>query len=157
MNIRIIGALILGLVVIGGLGYLLAFWEGPKPEQEQDVTTVKLYYYNAENDKDAEGNIQCSRQGLVSVEREVSQNETVIEDTIRLLLREELAAELPGVTLESAILENGVLTLEFADPQNKTVGGSCRVGILWFQIEATAKQFEGVEQVRFLPEELFQP
>lgn len=40
---------------------------------------------------------------------------------------------------------------------NKTNGGSCRAGILWFQIEATAKQFSEVKQVRFLPEELFQP
>ncbi|MFN3301828.1 MAG: hypothetical protein ACK413_02260 [Patescibacteria group bacterium] len=37
------------------------------------------------------------------------------------------------------------------------VGGACRVGILWFQIEETAKQFPGVEKVQFLPEEIFQP
>ena len=31
------------------------------------------------------------------------------------------------------------------------------VAILWFQIEATAKQFSNVTSVRFMPEELFQP
>jgi hypothetical protein len=54
-------------------------------------------------------------------------------------------------------LKNGVLTLEFEDAQNKAVGGACRVGVLWFQIEATAKQFPEVKEVRFLPKEIFQP
>ena len=64
---------------------------------------------------------------------------------------------LPVVALKSANLKSGVLTLEFSDPQNKTVGVSCRAGILWFQIEATAKQFPEVKSVKFVPEELFQP
>ena len=59
--------------------------------------------------------------------------------------------------IKGASLKDEVLTLEFNDPNGKTVGGSCRVGILWFQIEATAKQFPEVKEVRFLPEELFQP
>jgi hypothetical protein len=50
-----------------------------------------------------------------------------------------------------------VLTLEFNDPENKTSGGSCRSGILWAQIKKTAEQFDDVEEVRFQPEELFQP
>jgi len=36
-------------------------------------------------------------------------------------------------------------------------GGACRTGILRAQIEATAEQFDGVNQVRFIDEELFQP
>jgi hypothetical protein len=56
-----------------------------------------------------------------------------------------------------ANLKEGILTLEFADPQNKTGGGACRTGILRGQIETTAKQFDGVNEVRFIPEELFQP
>src|SRR3989344_2533369 len=125
-------------------------------------------YANPDNDKDSSGNIMCSRQGLVSVERQISYTAIPIQDAIRLLLQGNLTASelasgittefpLQGVELIGASLKNGILTLEFKDPQNKTGGGSCRVGILWFQIEATAKQFEGVEQVRFLPEELFQP
>jgi len=91
-----------------------------------------------------------------------------IQDAIRLLLAGELTEEeqaqgidteypLAGLLLKGASLKDGVLTLEFDDSQNRTVGGSCRVGILWFQIEATAKQFPEVQQVRFLPEEIFQP
>ena len=133
-----------------------------------ETRTIKLYYYNYELDRDESGNIACSRNGLVSVKREIPITQTPIQDAIKLLLLGELTEEervqgidteypLEGLSLKSASLKDGVLTLEFDDPNNKTVGGSCRVGILWFQIEATAKQFSEVKQVRFLPEEIFQP
>lgn len=135
-----------------------------------ETRTIKLYYYNPEKDKDETGNIKCSRDGLVPVEREIPITQTPIQDTIKLLLKgkENLTEDdiaqgidteypLEGLSLKGASLEDGVLTLEFDDPKNRTVGGSCRVGILWFQIEATAKQFPEVRDVRFLPEELFQP
>jgi hypothetical protein len=129
---------------------------------------VKLYYYNPNKDKDAQGNILASRKGLVAVDRQIPISITPIQDTVRLLLQGSLTqAEkalgitteypLPGVELKSADLKNGVLTLEFADPQNRTGGGSARVGVLWFQIEATAKQFPEVKDVKFKPAELFQP
>jgi hypothetical protein len=130
--------------------------------------TVKLYYYNPEKDKDGSGNIQCSRDGLVAVEREIPITGTPIQDTIELLISGQLTKEeksqgitteypLKGFSLKGASLKDGILTLEFEDPNYKTGGGSCRVGILWFQIEATAKQFPEVQEVKFLPEELFQP
>ena len=133
-----------------------------------ETRTIRLYYYNYELDKDESGNIACSRGGLVSLEREIPITQTPIQDAIKLLLLGELTAEeraqgidteypLEGLSLKGASLEDGVLTLEFDDSKNRTVGGSCRVGILWFQIEATAKQFSEVRQVRFLPEEIFQP
>ncbi|MDD5760443.1 MAG: Gmad2 immunoglobulin-like domain-containing protein [Candidatus Pacebacteria bacterium] len=132
---------------------------------------ILLYYYNPEKDKDKQGNVKCSRDGLVAIEREVSVNETSIIGVINLLLRgkENLTAEdkaqgitteypLEGFSLEEAVLKaDGTLVLTFSDPFNKTSGGSCRAGILWFQIEETAKQFEDVKKVEFLPEELFQP
>jgi hypothetical protein len=130
--------------------------------------TIKLYYYNPQLDKYESENILCSRQGLVAVERQIPVTTTPIQDTIRLLISGQLTAAekaqgitteypLEGFSLKGASLSNGVLALEFQDPNNKTGGGSCRVGILWFQIEATAKQFSEVQSVRFLPEELFQP
>jgi len=133
-----------------------------------ETRAVKLYYYNYELDRDEFGNIACSRNGLVAVERQIPITQTPIQDTIKLLLLGELTeAEraqgidteypLEELSLKGASLKDGVLTLEFDDSKNKTVGGSCRVGILWFQIEATAKQFPEVQQVRFLPEEIFQP
>lgn len=133
-----------------------------------EARTIKLYYYNYELDKDESGNIACSRNGLVPVERKIPITQTPIQDAIKLLLLGELTEEeraqgidteypLKGFFLEGASLKDGVLTLGFDDSENRAVGGSCRVGILWFQIEATAKQFSGVQQVRFLPEEIFQP
>ena len=137
-------------------------------EKTQTQQIVSLYYYNSGLDQDESGNIMCSRQGLVRVQRKIPVTQTPIQDTIKLLLRGELTNEergqgisteypLAGLSLDGASLKDGVLTLQFNDPNSKTGGGSCRVGILWFQIEATAKQFTGVQQVRFLPEELFQP
>lgn len=135
---------------------------------EEEMRQVFLYYYNPDSDKDQEGNILCSRQGVMPLQREIPVTITPIQDTIKLLLEGNLTQEernwgfdtefpLDGFSLESVSLADGILTLEFNDSENKTVGGSCRVGVLWFQIELTAKQFPEVEEVRFLPEELFQP
>jgi translocator protein len=129
---------------------------------------INLYYYNPELDKDESGNLMCSRAGLVAVEREIALSKTPIQDTLQLLLSGQLGEQeknqgisteypLEGFSLKGASLEDGTLTLEFTDLNNKTIGGSCRVGVLWFQIEETAKQFPEVEQVRFLPEDIFQP
>jgi hypothetical protein len=129
---------------------------------------VQLFYYDPAKDRDASGNVLCSRQGLVAIERAVSPD-SIVEDVVRLLLKGEItegeaaqgvSSEYPleGLSLVSAELAaKGVLTLTFDDAQNKTVGGACRVGVLWFQIEATALQFPGVASVTFMPEELFQP
>jgi len=135
-----------------------------------ETKTIKLYYYNPELDRDESGNIACSRNGLVAIERKIPITKTPIQDTINLLLKgkenlteaekaQGVTTEYPleGLSLKGALLKDGILTLEFDDSQNRTVGGACRVGILWFQIEATAKQFPEVQQVRFLPEEIFQP
>lgn len=143
------------------------------PVQFLEVASQKilLYYYNSEQDKDEEGNIKCSRDGLVPMEKEILVNKSSIKDVINLLLKgkENLSEDektqgitteypLEGFSLSSVNLKaGGILVLTFNDPLNKASGGSCRVGILWFQIEETAKQFSGVKEVQFLPEELFQP
>lgn len=137
---------------------------------EARTRAVKLFYYNSDKDKDPSGNIKCSRDGLVAVPREIPFTNTPVQDVVTLLLKgkenltqsefaQGISTEYPleGFSLKGALLRDGVLTLEFNDFQNKTVGGSCRVGILWFQIETTVKQFPEVKEVRFIPEELFQP
>jgi len=141
--------------------------EKEKNQTPQEIS-VFLYYYNSNLDKDESGNILCSRAGLVPLERKIPITQTPIQDTIRLLLKGEITDQeriqgvsteypLEGFSLKGASLKNEILTLEFEDSNNKTTGGSCRAGILWFQIEATAIQFSEVKEVRFLPEELFQP
>ena len=146
-------------------------FEVPIQFEEISYRKVLLYYYNPELDRDETGNTKCSRDGLVPIERDIPITKTPIQDTINLLLkgkenlteteiRQGITTEYPleGFSLsEVNFKEDGTLILKFNDPLNKTVGGSCRVGILWFQIEATAKQFSEVKRVEFLPEELFQP
>ncbi|MCX6813807.1 MAG: hypothetical protein NT078_01065, partial [Candidatus Azambacteria bacterium] len=108
---------------------------GEKPQAEK---SVKLFYYNPEKDMGDDGNTLCSRKGLLSVERKISITKTPIQDTIKLLLKGELSQSerdtgitteypLQGLLLKGTLLKDGVLTLEFDDPNNKTVGGSCRV------------------------------
>lgn len=129
---------------------------------------VSLYYYSEEQDQDDEGNVMCSAEGLVEVQRNIPLSDTPIQDTISLLIGGGLTTEdksqgisteypLEDFDLVGAALSDGVLTLEFSDPNNATNGGSCRASILWLQIEETAKQFEVVDEVEFKPEELFQP
>ncbi|PJB99639.1 MAG: hypothetical protein CO077_00650 [Candidatus Nealsonbacteria bacterium CG_4_9_14_0_8_um_filter_35_12] len=165
------------LILAGIVGYLITLkpiekvGEEIEKPRETKLRKVLLYYYNPENDKDESGNTMCSRKGLVAIEREITLTKTPIQDTINLLLKgkenltdfdraQGITTEYPleGFSLvETNFKEDGTLILKFNDPLNKTGGGSCRVGILWFQIEATAKQFSGVKKVQFLPEELFQP
>ncbi len=168
-----IGLILLGIVVLVGGGIWV--WRGAGeaesvvvPSVEPEVESIQLFYYSSERDKDATGNVLCSRQGLVAVTRTVPVASATPEGAVWLLLTGGLTAEeraaglsteypLSGVTLQSTTLNNGVLTLVLSDPENKTSGGACRAGVLWYQIEATAKQFAGVSEVRFMPEFLFQP
>lgn len=130
--------------------------------------TIQLYYYDPNEDTDADGNILCSASGLVAVERTIPMTQTPVQDAVRLLLRGELTSEeedrgvtteypLEGLELTEVSGTGETLTLHFDDPNNTTSGGSCRAGILWLQILETAKQFDGVEEVQFSPEFLFQP
>lgn len=129
---------------------------------------VKLFYYNQIRDKEIAEYIPCSPDAVLPVEREIAITKTPIQDTVKLLLEGELtdaekaagfATEFPlqGLRLTGASRKERVLTLQFDDPLNKTSGGSCRVRLLWAQIQKTAKQFHGVEEARFIPEWLFQP
>jgi hypothetical protein len=143
---------------------------GPACEFEQcpDTRRVQLFYYDAQRDMGPTGNLLCSAQGLVGVVRDIAVTKTPIGDTIRLLMRGELTADemrqgistefpLAGLSLVGASIRDQVLTLSFRDLGSKTSGGSCRVSILRAQIEATAKQFEEVTEVRFAPADVFQP
>jgi len=128
---------------------------------------VSLFYYNKNKDKDSSGNVLCSVSGLEEVTREIPISLTPVQDTIRLLIKGDLTKEekslgistefpLSGFELVSANISDNVLTLNFKDPGHMTTGGACRAGILWHQIEATAKQFGDFDSIKFSPEELFQ-
>ena len=170
---------VLSVVLLIGLVFALIFFtdffRAPAPPQDGSNNEgntlerqIQLYYYNPNNDKDGAGNVMCSRAGLVPVARRIPVTSTPVQDAVKLLLRGELLESeknagittefpLPALELVGADLDNGILTLEFSDPNNVTSGGACRAGILWFQVEVTAKQFPEVNEVRYLPETLFQP
>ena len=156
-RVRVVGTLVGSIVIVNSI----------TPVPVETGTHIKLYFYNPALDQ-GPGGVQCSRNGLVAVLRSIPETTTPLTDAVKLLLRGEISDEertsgiesefpLPGLALKSATITDGVATLTFDDPQNKTVGGSCRTGILWAQIEATAKQFPTVKSARFMPEELFQP
>ncbi|MBX4181641.1 GerMN domain-containing protein [Candidatus Parcubacteria bacterium] len=129
--------------------------------------SIKLYFYNESKDKDASGNVLCSAQGLVVVNRTTPLTNSPIQDAIKELLKGPSVSEktggttsefpLSGVTLTGANLSSGVLTLSFNDPQHKLNGGSCRVNVLRAQVEATAKQFGGVNSIRYQPAGTLEP
>lgn len=138
-------------------------FESTEEEIEQETRTISLYAYNPLLDDH-----QCSQEGFVRLERTLPQSTTPLADSIRLLITEALTEEekdqgitseypLPGFELISASITDGTATLTFNDPESQTVGGSCRVSILYKQIELTAKQFESVQDVVVTPEDLFQP
>ncbi|MFH1789929.1 MAG: Gmad2 immunoglobulin-like domain-containing protein [bacterium] len=133
----------------------------------EKMRKIFLYYYDPAADLDETENLKCSADGLVAVQREIPISKTPIQDTIKLLLLGKLTKQeqdqgitteypLEGVSLKQASLNNGILTLLFDDPMYKTTGGSCRVNVLWLQIEATAKQFTEVKEARFEPYDIFQ-
>ena len=137
----------------------------------QTSPQVSLYYYNPALDQDSSGNVQCTNAGLVPVQREASASlsgDALIEETIRMLISGTLTPDeraqgittqfpLEGLALTGSSLEDGQLTLAFEDLNFSTSGGACRATVLWAQIEKTALQFPGVERVKVIPQELFQP
>jgi hypothetical protein len=131
---------------------------------------VQLYMYDQKRDGDVNGNPRCSSEGIVPVTRLIgsASGVSLITDTLRMLLEEKvndsersagLMSEYPlvGVEIKDIALADGTLTIVITDPYKKTGAGACRVSIMRGQIEMTARQFPGVERVRFLPVELFQP
>ncbi len=132
--------------------------------EKDETKKVKLYYYN----KNYDPKFDCLAEAVMPVEREMPKTDTLIQDTINLLIKGEITEQekLAGFSSEfpnsefkllGATLDNKVLTLNFTEVPSFTTGGTCRIGLLAAQITKTAKQFEGVKEVKFSPNELFQP
>jgi spore germination protein GerM len=133
-----------------------------KPGLQEQV--VQLYYYNPEYDQ-TQG---CDTNAVLPVSRKITYTDKLIDASIGQLLKGELRDSeravgfttefpKPGFELKSSSLNNGLLSLEFTEVPGFTSGGSCRIRILTDQITKTAKQFPEVKEVKFLPEEIFQP
>lgn len=135
---------------------------------EPKTVTVNLYYYNLEEDKKIAEYIPCSADAVLPVEREISDVENVPEYTLKELLKGEITAEeaaegfqtefAPGkLELKSLTVKDGVATVDFFDDKGFSSGGSCRVGLLAWQIQKTLLQFDEIDEVEFANEEMFQP
>jgi spore germination protein GerM len=134
---------------------------------QNELMDVKIYFYNESLDQ-GPGGSQCSEKGIVPVTRSIPQSLDRVEKSIELLISGSITEEdkkaglstefpLEGLELKKVKVEDEVAILEFSDRLSRTSGGSCRVSILRAQIEATAKQFRSVKEVKILPEEIFQP
>ncbi len=170
--------IILAFVVLIGAGvfyYFLNAKEATEDKANQVANVelkkrgVELFYYNSQKDRDENGNVLCSRQGLVPIYREIPDSGHFIEDVLRLLVLGELTPEernsglsteypLPGLEVVSATLSpQGDLEVLLVDPESKTSGGACRSNVLKEQLVVTAEQFSEVKSVKLIPESLFQP
>src|SRR3990167_9888601 len=72
----------------------------PEPNPEERGVAVKLFYYNPALDQ-GPGGVQCSRQGLVAVERSLPASDVLITGTIDLLLKGEIKPEDKAEGVES--------------------------------------------------------
>ena len=155
--------LLILIVILLIFGAGIYFWQKSQVKEKE----ISLYYYNQIRDKEIAEYIPCDPEAVLPVKRKILPKAS-LEDVLNLLFEGKLTEEekgvgfstefpLEGFKLVSSNLENGVLTLLFEDSLNKTSGGSCRVRLLWAQIEKTAKQFPEVKEVKFEPEFLFQP
>lgn len=162
---KIVITLLICAAFFGSALVATAYFEGWMRDSGRVPQRILLYYYDPSADVGPDGKSACSKHGLVGVER-VVMGTNVIEESVRAVLVGDLTqperdagitTEFPlrGFILADANLSDGVLTLTFADPFNATSGEECKNRLLRLQIEETAKQFEAVDEVRFIPDDLF--
>jgi len=134
----------------------------------EEYVTVDLFFYNKEKDREIAEYLPGSPDAVLPLERKVPDSDDLIYEAITLLLEGELTEEEkeagfltefpgPGFKLQDIQQKNGTLILTFEDPEYFSTGGSMRTGIMATQIRKTALQFDGVEEVHFKPETIFQP
>lgn len=141
----------------------------PDSSQGDEELKVDLYYYNFLADKAIDEIVPCSPDAVQPVHRTIAKSDDYIRQTLEMLLRGNITEEEksygfmsefpdPGLSIESLELsDDGLLTIKIKDENGFLSGGSCRVGLLYAQIEKTALQFIEVNKVIIQPEELLQP
>ena len=144
MNKRIflIGLIII-LVLAGVIGYF--FIAG-----QEKITTVKIFFGNIKEDPEV---LNCEK--VYSVEREVFENKEMVQSLEELLkgptLEEQEKGYLtninPGVNINSLIVENNIVKVDFDEQLGFQVGGSCRVMAIRSQITGTLVQFPEINDV----------
>jgi len=144
MNKRIfLIGLIITLVLAGAVGYF--FITG-----QEKITTVKIFFGNIKEDPEV---LNCEK--VYSVEREVFENKVMVQALEELLkgptLEEQEKGYLTninsGVNINSLIVENNIVKVDFDEQLGFQVGGSCRVMAIRSQITGTLVQFPEINDV----------
>lgn len=133
-------------------------------EPIDDSIKVRLYFYNYR--KAEELNSSCDSKAVIPIEKFIPYTSNFIENTIKLRLYYILSpseiergfeGEFPfSFQVLNMSLSDSIFTLEIVDPEYFSSGGSCRSGILQYQLEKTILQFPKIKHVRFLGD-VFQP
>jgi hypothetical protein len=135
----------------------------------QQMRSVQVYLYNKSSDLSESGVPHCDESNIVAVPRDIPITKTPLQDTLSILFAGSVRPEekskgyeslfpLTGLGVKTLTLTQlGELLLTLNDPYNKTIGGSCRIRLLKWQLEKTMKQFDGVKTVITKPDSLFQP
>lgn len=142
-----------------------AYFEGWLRTPGVSPRTAVLYYYDSSRDVDKNGEVRCSAEGLVPVERIIMDDNPVHASIRALMLGELTAAEreagitteypLDGIRFSGTQRRGDTITVSFENPFQNTVSGSCRARILRAQLEETLKQFDGISEVRLEPQDIF--
>lgn len=132
-------------------------------------TEVSLFYFNNKEDAKLPVEQQINVNSIQPVKRMISNSKNIIRDTINLLLAGNLSqiesdnwftSEFPNKSFKLINMDlgdDGILRLTFTEVPWFTSGWSARMAIMANSIIKTVKQFPQVKEVKFLPEELFQP
>ena len=147
MNNKILIAIIIFLfLVIVGLVFYISPWQKVYPK----TLKVKVYFNNNKLDPE----FSCNK--VFPVEREVSKTQAVARAALEELLKGSSEKEKvegfftsinPGVKIQSLVIENGTVKVDFDEQLEFQVGGSCRVAAIRAQITQTLKQFPTVNSV----------
>ena len=135
--------LIITLVLAGAVGYF--FITG-----QEKITTVKIFFGNIKEDPEV---LNCEK--VYSVEREVFENKVMVQALEELLkgptLEEQEKGYLtninPGVNINSLIVRDNIVKVDFDEQLGFQVGGSCRVLAIRSQITETLVQFPEINDV----------
>jgi len=115
-----------------------------------DARTVKVFYLNSHLDS------SNSCENVFPLERIISKDSSLIENTLKALLGEMNPADVekgydtainPGVFVQSWSLQDGVARVDFNELLEAGVSGSCSVTAIRQQITETLKQFPTVKKV----------
>ena len=120
-------------------------------QNTKEMVTIKVYFSNSKKDPQT---LECDK--VYPVERKVPKTQTLARMALEELLKGPTQREKergyftninPGVKIQSLMIKDGVVKVDFNKRLEYQVGGSCRVRAIRAQIIATLRQFPTVKKV----------